>query len=182
MAEAAASVVVRRALPRDAAAVEELLASSPLPLTLALASGGASPAPAAACIERGVVSLVAEERRGGGGGGGGGAARLVGFAAAADRLSESDAHAIDALLADVQSCVVDAVVSVSRLEDRFVSCSPPTPGGCCLGRFSPARHAPRALRWAGAAVRLGGFAQLLTRTPAPPVFLSPRNRLATRSC
>ena len=32
--------------------------------------------------------------------------------AAADRLSESDAKGIDVLLADVQGCVVDAVVSV----------------------------------------------------------------------
>ena len=110
---ASGDLFVRRARRADAAAIEELLASAPLPLTLALASGGDAPAPIAACVERGVVSLVAEERRPAGAGNGAAATRLVGFAAAADRLSESDAHAIDALLADVQACVVDAVVSVS---------------------------------------------------------------------
>ena len=148
-----AHVHVRRASARDAAAVDELLASSPHALTLVLAAGGVAPAPVAACIERGVVALVAEEH----GGAGGGHARLVGFAAAADRLAESDAHAIDALLADVQACVVDAVVSVRLLSRgrrraaRRPAMAPALPpllaNGCCPrpAPFRPASPRPPLL-------------------------------------
>ena len=95
---------VRRAIAADAPHIERLLAL-PGALLAPLSARAASQRPVAQRLERELLSIVLV----------GGDGEVVGFASVADRVGDGadGAAAFDELVAAVQGCVVDAVVSVS---------------------------------------------------------------------